>query len=26
MGADNSVENFTVVLEQGNWKIALIGN
>jgi hypothetical protein len=26
MGADNSVENFTVVLEQGNWRIALIGN
>ncbi len=26
MGADNSVENFAVVLEQGNWKIALIGN
>lgn len=25
-GQDNSVENFTIVLENGNWKIALIGN
>lgn len=26
MGEENSVENFTIVLENGNWKIALIGN
>ncbi len=24
-GQDNSVENFTIVLENGNWKIALLG-
>ncbi|MCE2860732.1 MAG: hypothetical protein LW731_12985 [Oxalobacteraceae bacterium] len=26
LGEENAVENFTLVLEQGNWKIALIGN